>query len=291
MKNRQVGVTLIELMISLVFGMLLIAGVSSLFLQMQKINRSQRAVNNMTDDASYSQEMLQKEIRRAGGLRSKLDNNGIASKVFTDEGVIEVPGTGISLDLNAQDYVKGDSSEHPDNDAFVIRYQLLDADDLSSGNSSNNSSPWTVNSLLDMGEDPAEQAHVIRVYFFVNNGSLRCTSQRSVAGACNTGVGKNCALADAPVTLIDNVQKLTVLYGVDADADHAANYYVNAASVEAANVWKNVTSMQLSLVLKSEDTHLVQQVQPYTVEGAAITPSDHSLYRLFFTTIALRNQL
>ncbi|EIC29153.1 MULTISPECIES: PilW family protein [Methylomicrobium] len=290
MKNWQTGATLIELMISLVLGLALIASISSLFLQMQKINRSQRALNNMTDDARYVQEILQKEIRRTGGLRSRMDNDGIISRVFLDEDVIEIPDTGISFDLNAAEYVKGVSQDNPANDAFVIRYQLLDADDLSPANLSNSSSPCTVNSLLDTGEDPAEAVHVVRIYFFVNNGSLLCTSQRSVAGVCNTDSGKNCALTDMPVTLIENVQSLTVLYGIDADADHAANYYAEAAGVEP-DVWQNVVSMRLSVVLKSENTHLVQQVRPYKVEETEITPSDHSLYRVFTTTIALRNQL
>ena len=70
MNKQQRGVTLIELMISMVLGLALIAGVSSLFLQMQKSNRVQRALGAMTDESSYVQEVLQKEIRRADGLRS-----------------------------------------------------------------------------------------------------------------------------------------------------------------------------------------------------------------------------
>lgn len=282
--HRQTGTTLIELMISLVLSLVLIGGISSLFLQIQKINRSQRAINNMVEDGRYAQEVLKKEIRRTGGLRSKLDSTGGASTVFTDQSAITIPGTSISLDLNNNEFIKGDSSTPvPANDAFVIRYQLIDSD--------NSRSPCTVNSILNAGEDPEVSTHVTSIYFFVSSGSLLCTSQRSVNGVCGAGVGKNCTLSEPPATLIDNVQNLTVRYGVDTDNDKSANYYVDAATVEAGNLWQGVISMRLSLVLKSEDTHLAQQVRSYTVEETAITPGDNSLYRVFSTTIALRNQL
>jgi type IV pilus assembly protein PilW len=293
MMRRQAGATLVELMISLVLSLVVIGGIGSLFLQMQKVSRTQHAVNNIVDDSRYALELLQKEIRRTGGLRSKLDANGGEATVFyAQDSAITIPSTDIDLALGGSEFVKGYSGSAPASDAFVIRYQLIDSDDLNPDDPSNSSSPCTQNSLLNSGDAPALTRHVVSVYFFVSDGSLRCASQRSVDEVCV----KNCALSDTtPVTLIDNVQSLTVRYGIDSDSprDRVANYYVDAQSLESGDplLWQNVTSIRLSLVLKSESTHLAQQVRPYTVEDTTITPSDHALYRAFSTTIALRNQL
>ena len=302
MNKQQCGVTLIELMISMVLGLALIAGVSSLFLQMQKSNRVQRALGAMADESSYVQEVLQKEIRRTDGLRSKSDINGTADKVFIPRNNILASG----LTMGIEEYIKGDATT-PTNDSFVIRYQLLDANDLTAAVSSNGSSPCTQNVLLAAGEDPAVQEHVVSVYFYLNAGTLSCTAQRAMQDIKNTPIGTpetciaNCTsttnyapLTGQAVDLISNVVKLKLSYGVDDDIgggrDNAANYYVDAASVPAGK-WKDIVSVRLSVVVRSAADNLTDTIVPYTIDGTSVTPTDHRLYKVFTTTIALRNRL
>jgi prepilin-type N-terminal cleavage/methylation domain-containing protein len=125
MKKSQHGMTLVELMISMVLSLGLIAGIGSLFLHMQKTNKIQRALATTADESSYVQEVLQKEIRRTGGLRSRSDNNGTEDDVFLARNNRLDSG----LDFGGGEYIKGDATS-PVNDAFVIRYQLLDAQDF-----------------------------------------------------------------------------------------------------------------------------------------------------------------
>ena len=307
MNKQQRGVTLIELMISMVLGLALIAGVSSLFLQMQKSNRVQRALGAMADESSYVQEVLQKEIRRADGLRSKSDLNGTEDKVFIvrnnilASGLNFAPAATPALPPASGEYIKG--GVNGANDAFVIRYQLLDVNDLSVGSSSNGSSPCTQNVLLAADEDPAVQEHVVSVYFYLNGNTLSCAAQRSRQDIKN-GVAETCIAnctsatdytpVNAPVDLISNVVELKLSYGVDSDSsgsrDNAANYYVNAASVPAAD-WNKIVSVRLSVVIRSEADHLTDTIVPYTIDGTSVTPIDHRLYKVFTTTIALRNRL
>lgn len=300
MLRKQQGATLIELMISLVLSLSLIAGIGSLFQQMLKSNQAQRAISYMMDDSRYALEILQKEIRYTGGLRSRSDKNGTSDKVFIALNPLDATKLGSTAPFGfaTSQYIKGNlSNPRPANDSFIIRYQLVDASDLSDTASSNSSSPCTQKILLNPGEDPAVDVHVVTVYFYVSNGTLMCTAQRvmiDVDTATPTCI-KNCALTDAPASLITNVAQLVAAYGVDADNDHAANYYVDALSIPTGppNLWQEVVSLRLSLVLKSAEDHLAQTVVPYTVDGKQVTPAsnDRSLYRVFSTTIALRNQI
>lgn len=60
MIKKQRGVTLIELLISMTLSLALIAGISSLFVQMQKSNKVQTAVAGIMDDNRYIQEVMPK---------------------------------------------------------------------------------------------------------------------------------------------------------------------------------------------------------------------------------------
>ncbi len=291
MKRMQIGSTMIELMISLVLSLVIIAAIASLFTQMQQSKDFQAAQSSIMEDSRFAQQILQREVRRAGGLRSRLDSGGSANMVFTQPQPILLPITGVTYQLKLGEYIKGDTNNNPKpaNDSFVIRYQLVDAEDLSPDNPSNSSSPCTSNSILSATDDPDIDVHVVRIYFFINNGNLMCTSQRSVNSFCDANFGKNCALTDPPVNLISNVQKMLVLYGVDNDGDNAANFYLDAANLGSGSIWNRVVSVRLSLVIKSENTHLSKIQVPYTVDGVAYQPTDNSIYRVVSTTIALRN--
>lgn len=291
MNRQQFGVTLIELLISMGLSLVLIAGIGSLFVQMQKSGRVQRAVSNMMDDSRYVQEILQKEIRRTGGLRSRSDNNGRADQVFL--GVADfTENLGTTMIFNPPvapngEYIKGSGVL---NDEFLIRYQLVDKYDLSSTDPANSSSPCTSNLLLNEGEDPSTSVHVVTIYFYLSGDKLTCRSERQwidpLAPGVLTGVfGK----VQAATELVSNVQKMNITYGVDSDADSAADYYTDAINVPAAN-WDDVVSLRLTLLLRSEEENLVP-ITSYTIDDTSFTPDDHKLYRVFSTTIALRNQL
>ena len=312
MKKQQRGMTLIELMISLVLSLGLIAGISSLFVQMQKSNKIQRGLSAMTDESSYVQEVLQKEIRRTGGLRSRSDTNGQEDRIFlgnpTNTFHQNVLGSGLAF--NDGEYIKGAA-----NNRFILRYQLLDANDLGATDPSNSNSPCTMMTALDAAaipqQDPAVQNHVVSVYIYLNGTTLSCTAQRAVqdrlvSGAGNEWCSKNCATertsfagsvtADyvppaTPATLINNVTSLTMRYGIDFDGDKSANYYVTAADVPAA-LWTQVVSVRLSVVVRSEEDHLTDTKVAYKIDGVLQSaPTDNRLYKAITTTIALRNQL
>ena len=109
-------------------------------------------------------------------------------------------------------------------------------------------------------------------YSIDNNGNLVCQG--------NSGTQ----------TLVDNVINMQALYGIDTDADGSANQYLQAG---AGIPWQNVVSLRLALLVASENA--VDPTQPaggFTLlDAPAITPNDSRLYRVFTTTIPLRNRI
>jgi len=82
-KAREVGFTLVELMIALLLGLVVIAGVISVFLSNQQVYRSNEALSNVQDSSRLAFEMLARDIRAAGlngcgnsGRLSNVLNNG-----------------------------------------------------------------------------------------------------------------------------------------------------------------------------------------------------------------------
>ena len=318
MNNKQSGLTLIELMISLVLSLALIASISSLFVQMQKSNKVQRGVSGMADESSYVQEVLQKEIRSTGRLRSRTDTDGTNDRVFLDApDSNNVLASG--LNLGNSEYIKGNTDANA-NDQLLIRYQLLDEFDLRAGTVSNGSSPCTQDILTlpsdliasgppdTLAGDPATEVHVVTVRIWLTGTTLTCQAQRQKidilkAVAQQSQCLKNCNAPGSygdftpnaglnPIQIISNVVKLQLRYGVDTNNDTAADYYVNAASVPLAN-WANVVSVRMTVVVRSDDKFIRDAAVAYSIDGTNYTPADdqHQLYKVFTTTIALRNQL
>jgi len=89
------------------------------------------------------------------------------------------------------------------------------------------------------------------------------------------------------VELIEGIEQMQVLYGIDTDADNSANQYVVSTAV--ANML-NVMSVRLMLLVRSDTDGVTEDAQVYNYNGANTTAADQRLRQVFSTTIALRNR-
>lgn len=83
LENRKRGVagfTLIELMVAMLLGLIVIAGVTSVFLANQQVYRTNHALGEVQDSSRIAFEMLAQNIREAGLLGC--GNNGQVSNVL-----------------------------------------------------------------------------------------------------------------------------------------------------------------------------------------------------------------
>lgn len=90
------------------------------------------------------------------------------------------------------------------------------------------------------------------------------------------------------VELVEGVEEMQVLYGIDDNGDNFANQYVDSTAVPDMN---DVIAVRLMLLLRSEDAFITEDPQTYTFNSNDVTPADRRLRQVFSTTIGLRNRI
>ncbi len=88
--------------------------------------------------------------------------------------------------------------------------------------------------------------------------------------------------------LVEGVEDMQVLYGVDDDGDNYPNQYFDADNV---GDFEDVVSVRIMLLVRSIDDFVVDAPQTYTFNGAQVTAPDRRIRQVFTSTIALRNQI
>ena len=87
--------------------------------------------------------------------------------------------------------------------------------------------------------------------------------------------------------LVEGIEQMQILYGVDTDDDGFTNSYVTSENV---GDMFDVISIRLMLLVRSEAEFVAEDEMTYTFNGNTVTPADRRLRQAFTTTIALRNR-
>jgi type IV pilus assembly protein PilW len=105
------------------------------------------------------------------------------------------------------------------------------------------------------------------------------------------------AAAGTPQELVEGIESLQLLYGINADNDEkrSVDTYVTADHV---GDWTRVISVRVSVLVQSIEDGLVPTPQPYVFNGvtydggygSGALPGDKRLRRVFTSTVTLRNR-
>ena len=114
MTRQQSGMTLIELLVSMLLSLFLIAGISQLFMESQQNFALERNLSDMTEDAVFVLDLLSKSMALAG-----YSSDGKMDLFKTDTAVI-----GSKIDFNQNEYIHGLDNE------LVYRFKLTDEKEL-----------------------------------------------------------------------------------------------------------------------------------------------------------------
>ena len=115
------------------------------------------------------------------------------------------------------------------------------------------------------------------------------TNQLSI----NTANGIKILLRNANIAsnqLVEGVENMQVLYGVDTDGNRIPNYYAPATGLNMAQV----VSIRVSLLLSTIEDNIAASPLSYVFNNETVpvpVPSDRRLRRVFTTTFALRNRI
>lgn len=287
-RARVRGISLIELLISLVIGLVVVGAVMVSIIGSGQTGRYQAAFAQMNEDAQIAFSILTRDIQMAGysqptGLVSTIPATPTPTMVFSF-GTLGTSTHVIGCDTGFADPravpLTCGTATTP---AFEVVYEA-DANNTvltSTGRPSD-----CLGNRIGAVADPAPYVARNRYFLSVGNSArpeLSCTS----AGA-----------ATGPEPLVENIEDMRVLYGVAAaPGSTQVLRYVTATQVRAIgpNEWFNVISVRLCLLVRSSDPVLSGEddsLKTYLdCDAVRQTSADRYVRRAFFTTAAIRDKM
>ncbi|MFC3122135.1 PilW family protein [Agaribacter flavus] len=278
--NTELGVTLVELMISLALGLVISGAVVQILVSNSVTDKFNKAVASAQENGRYIMSRFRDDLLMTG-LYDPLSPNLSRLVDIVEEGAfvrnhpVPLPGDFVSRPaLGALQGANGD------NDTLVVSLQSdrdCRAYDLGYGRAA---------PLAD------EEFYVVNEYF-VDGGKLKCRGfdGRYLRGQ-KPAVGHN---SHSAVTLLDDVLSFQVVYGITqvASTNGITRPIRYVSANELPNLFANnahVVAVRIALVVKGEGEGFVTQPSTFKLLNEnSITAPDNGLYKAFETTITLRN--
>ena len=272
--SRARGLSLVEMMVSLVIGLVVVGAVLSSYIASGKSNRFQAAYAEMNENAQIGLGILARDLLLAGYAQPTGINAG--STAFTrtysgrpvfgcDNGFV-APNTAGAVACSV-------AAGTP---AIEVVYEA----DLT------NTVPTSANipsDCLGAGLTLVGASYFAHNRYYLANGStgrseLHCASDK--AGASGQ-------------PLVDNVENMKIWYGeANAAAPRNIVRYVSAANL-ADNTFMNVVSVRVCLLMRSAEPVLNGEDTATYLDCDSVeqTSGDRYLRRAYFTTSTLRNKM
>ena len=96
--------------------------------------------------------------------------------------------------------------------------------------------------------------------------------------------------------ILDNVEDLQILYGIDTTGDQSANQYIEAPATIADPLWGQVVTARVCVLIRSDNTNVVVSAAGTYLDCSRVpiavpVPADRRLRRAFTGTFNLRNRV
>ncbi|MCF6202976.1 MAG: PilW family protein [Methylococcaceae bacterium] len=303
LKANQQGMTLIEIMIAMLLGLFLIAGVMKIYIGSKQSSRMLDNLSRMQENGRFAMDFIRRDIRQAdywGCLQNGLADVTNNTKAIYDmtHGLIGVEGASGAPDTLTMVGGKGVSiavQSQASASANITITAAATGNELQTGEAvlitdcgggvgdmftvAGVTGGTVVSQDITGGQDiskaygaGASIHHLVKSIYFIQGGAL----QRTMNGITTE--------------LVEDIEDMQILYGEDTDNDYTPNYYVSAGNVVDMD---QVVSVRVNLLAVSADNNLTTAPVNYTFNGSTSTPSagDHKLRREFSSTIAVRNRL
>jgi type IV pilus assembly protein PilW len=262
-KNRQKGITLISLLVAVVIGLFLVAGVLTIYIN----SKTTFNVRNVVSEVSENQRFALDDMRRI--------------LVMTGRGIVNAEES--SLTYRAfPEYTTNATTASPSGAAYLFDGGTTESDIIAIR--------YRRGPSCGAYQNVALTVRPSMVRFLVVDDDLVCELTTYTGGATTTRQ-----------TMVSGIQRMKVLYGVDDTNDGYANRYLTAPQVEAltnppgsSTPWARVVTIRVGLVAGSE-TELPPQAQRETAAtmslmGMSYTEPDTThLFRVAAATVLLRN--
>lgn len=280
--RTQLGLTLIELMISMVIGLVLVLFVGTLFLTSKASFRLNDDNARLQEDASYALNLIGRNLMQAG-------YGNVVSSTTTD--FTNPDGTAAQGLKGCDNGFKSPIAAPIDfdcattgNPSMQISYRVEDAYDADTGAGADCN-----------GQNASKEPGILAKGIVVNRFFLSIKAGDTAPSLyCNGNGGTVAGTVSQPV--LGGVEGMTVLYGADTNGTFTPDQYLNAAGVEALPLsatnkkdWNQVVSVQVCLLVSSANNVTNGNHSYVDCAGAAQTATDNKLRRAFTKVFTLRN--
>lgn len=323
--TRQRGLSLVELMIASLLGLLLMGGIIQLFLSSNATYRVQEGLSRVQETGRYAIDRLAYDIRLAGyvgcGNLDRIPLNVIAvnpppfdmsvALVGFENGVgwanpttvAREPGTDVieirrasdlSMSLTGNMTADNANIQIVENTLDAQQNQALFITDCVSADLFRASSVSNAASGAQVTIAHANNVNTTNRLSKAYSGDAKVMALRQLTyfvGRANAGAAPGLYIYDGTNTLelVSGVEGMEFQYGVDPDRNFAINGYVDANAV--AN-WNTVRSVRIALLAATtDDVKPVAESLTYTLLGADRTIDDRRLRQVFGADVAVRNRL
>jgi type IV pilus assembly protein PilW len=291
--QRLRGFTLPELMVAIAIGLLLLAGMSSLFVRNSRAQAEVEKANRQLENGRYGIEVLTGDLRNAG-FYGEFDPTPLSTPlILPDPCVASLAALAAALPLHVQGY--DDSATMPGclsdqragTDVLVVRHTrpcVAGAGDCHDdvigplfqaslcNNTSELDSPVVTNQYRldtntanlnrtqrDCSTLAVTRRYETHIYYVANNdnsGDHIPTLMRAELRVLASG-----NLGFLPVPLVEGIENMQLEYGVDTDGDRKADLFTpNPGTANgcadpacAATNWRNVMSVKLNLLARNTE--------------------------------------
>jgi type IV pilus assembly protein PilW len=270
LRQQQLGLSLVELMVALVLGLVLMSGVIQVFLSSRQTYSTNEAVSRMQENGRFALEFISRSARLAGYVEPIYKGNKPLS-------LVRPLCTGLPGTLSTSLCTTNGAGNASDSVGFIMQPPIVDGarrDCL--GNIIAGANDLIINQFYiipspDAGVTPA---------------ALGCrTANLTTPATFTSGV------------LVDGIDSIQVLYGINTGGDsRSANQYVSADRVGLnLSDWQKVRSVRISVlansIITTNNTSATRQfalldAAPLTAANLA---NDRRNRQIFTTTIQLKN--
>jgi type IV pilus assembly protein PilW len=270
LSRHQAGFSLVELMISMTLGLIVLLAVGSIYIGSRQTYRVQDDNARIQEAGRYALEVIGRSIRQAGANAEMNFNKTATASQCNVVGVCDA--------ING---VNGVAVTNPD--TLIVQFYA--------GSEELNPTPpgWIARDctgrIVALGQ-------VITNTFSLTATNLQCTA--SLDG-----------LLPLTAPLVDNVEDLQVVYGIDTDVTSSPNYQSADLYVAAptAAQWPNVVTARVCVGIRSANNGLTTSPQRYLNCAGALgvdttatgftqaAAGDLMLHRSFVATYNLRNRV
>lgn len=298
------GFTLVELMVSMVIALIIMAGIATIFTSTKRSNQIQAIHRQMLQNGRFALDMIASDLRRAGYLGGNLEPSlieGTAGRVAVSNTcntgdtswarMIEQPLFG--LDDTNSGYSCIPDSSYLRGDVLVTRYASGEpATALAANRLFLRSSlfegrifPGSSSPTNAITETPQSTRELVAHAYYLGASDKQCIAGTPIPALMLVTLDDD----GRPTTFeqIIGVDHLAFQYGVDADADGSVETYVDADAV--AN-WADIAAVRFSVLLRAECPDPdYSDTNTYAMGDVDYTPNDNYRRRLESLTVLLRN--